>query len=105
MMTYSDITNVMNDVFTECRQLRDAGQKEYAKELDALSNFNRLADELNLDRKQILWTFLKKHYDGVLSYINGYQSQREDVRGRINDMIVYLVLLRAMIEDVQPQHP
>lgn len=99
MMTYNDIAITMSRVFAECDSLRQAGQKEYARNSNGLSNFDNLAEELQLDRKQILWIFLKKHYDGVLSYINGYQSQREDVRGRINDMIVYLVLLRAMIED------
>tara|TARA_Y100001938_G_scaffold144099_1_gene218121 strand:+ start:2646 stop:2765 length:120 start_codon:yes stop_codon:yes gene_type:complete len=34
-----------------------------------------------------------------MSYIKGYKSQREDVRGRITDIIVYLMLLWGMIEE------
>tara|TARA_Y100001938_G_C7856425_1_gene313380 strand:+ start:263 stop:400 length:138 start_codon:yes stop_codon:yes gene_type:complete len=37
--------------------------------------------------------------DGVMSYIKGHKSQREDVRGRITDIIVYLMLLWGMVEE------
>ena len=42
--------------------------------------------------------YLLKHIDGISSFVNGHQSQREDVRGRITDVIVYLCLLWGMIE-------
>ena len=44
-------------------------------------------------------TYLLKHIDGISAFVNGYTSQREDVRGRITDVIVYLCLLWGMIED------
>jgi len=43
--------------------------------------------------------FLLKHFDGITSYVDGHKSQREDVRGRIKDAIVYLMLLWGMIEE------
>ena len=43
--------------------------------------------------------YLLKHIDGISSYVNGHKSQREDVRGRITDAIVYLCLLWGMVED------
>ena len=42
--------------------------------------------------------YLLKHIDGIMAHINGHKSQREDVRGRITDAIVYLLLLRGMID-------
>lgn len=99
MMTVTDIKSVMQDVFNECYELREAGQKEYAGGSNGLGNFERLALELSMSREKILWVYLKKHLDGIVSYMNGHKSQRENVRGRINDAIVYLVLLRAMVED------
>lgn len=87
-------------ILDECQALREAGQKEYAHdESNAFGNFERTGSELFLVREKVLWIFLKKHLDGILAYINGHRSQREDVRGRINDSIVYLILLRAMVED------
>lgn len=86
-------------VTKETEYLRDMGQKEYAHDdQNALANFDRTGAELELEPTKVLWIFWKKHADGVLSWINGFRSQREDVRGRINDMIVYLVLLRALID-------
>jgi|TARA_R100001594_G_C4033319_1_gene261705 hypothetical protein len=43
--------------------------------------------------------YLLKHVDGIKAYVNGYKSQREDVRGRITDVIVYLMLLWGMVEE------
>ena len=39
-----------------------------------------------------------KHMDGIVAHINGHKSQREDIRGRIKDSIVYLTLYWAMVE-------
>lgn len=99
VVTMNDMARLMEKVFEECRALRAAGQKEYAhEESNALANFERLAHDLHMRREQILWVFTRKHLDGILAYINGHKSQREGVEGRINDVIVYLVLLRAMVQ-------
>jgi hypothetical protein len=47
----------------------------------------------------VWYTYANKHWDGVLAWINGHRSQREDIRGRILDLIVYLILLWAMVDD------
>jgi hypothetical protein len=47
----------------------------------------------------ILMVYLNKHMDGITAYINGHTSQREDVRGRIADAMVYLALLWGLVED------
>ena len=80
--------------------MREAGQKEYArKQNNAFANFERIGKSLNLSREKVLLVFLLKHIDGISSYVEGHLSQREDVRGRITDVIVYLCLLWGMIEE------
>jgi hypothetical protein len=92
--------SVMDRVFEECRSLRGAGQKEYGHGSDnAFSNFERVGERMGLDRAAVLLVYLEKHIDGIHSFVKGHRSQREDVRGRINDAIVYLCLLRGMVED------
>jgi hypothetical protein len=87
-------------MYNEIQELRKAGQAEYVGgDQNAFGNFERLANMLDLDRKSILWVYCTKHLDGITSYLRGHKSQREDVRGRINDVIVYLILLRGMIDD------
>lgn len=100
MKTRKDVAELMERVFAECQKTRDAGQKEYAHDdKNALANFERTGAELNIPREKVWYIFAKKHWDGVLSYINGHRSQRENVRGRLLDLIVYLILLWAMIDD------
>lgn len=99
-MNQNEMADMMEAVFHECQKLRGAGQKEYAHEgKDAFSNFNRVAERTGLDRKQVLLVYAEKHIDGIHTYVQGHASQREDVRGRINDLIVYMCLLRGMIEE------
>lgn len=101
-MDYKTMQQVMYNVFNECDALRAAGQKEYARDdAEAFANFNRVANATGVDRKGVLMVYAMKHWDGIASYVQGHQSQREDVRGRINDLIVYLCLLRGMVEEEQ----
>ena len=100
MITRADMKDVLNAVFNECRELMGHGQKEYAHdEANAMANFERTGEELGIPRDKVLMIFARKHWDGIVSYVNGHKSQRESVKGRINDCINYLVLLRGMIED------
>ena len=97
-MNKSEMANVMDEVFNECRALRGDGQAEYAhNDSEAFANFNRVAERLGIDRKAVLMVYAEKHIDGIHSFIQGHKSQREDVRGRINDVIVYLCLLQGMV--------
>jgi len=94
------MAKVMATIFEKCQSFRESGQKEYAhKEDNAFANFERVGERLTLDRKKVLLVYLEKHLDGIHSYVNGYKSQREDVRGRILDLIVYSTLLYGMIEE------
>ena len=85
---------------TEIAKTRESGQKEYAHRKDnVFANFERIGDALDIEREKVLMIYLLKHVDGIKAYVNGYKSQREDVRGRITDVIVYLMLLWGMVEE------
>lgn len=84
----------------EITKTRESGQKEYAHDEDnVFANFERVASTLNIPREKVLMTYLLKHVDGVVSYVDGHKSQREDVRGRLTDIIVYLMLLWGMVDE------
>jgi len=104
MRTRADVRILMERVFKECQETREAGQKEYAHdEQNALANFERISTDLGFDRESVWYVYARKHWDGVLAWIKGHRSQREDVRGRIKDLIVYLVLLWAMVDDLEDE--
>lgn len=61
----------------------------------------RVAERTGISREQVLMVYLEKHMDGIHAWVNGHRSQREGVRGRINDAVVYLTILRAMADDLE----
>ena len=89
----------MDQIFTEVQKTREEGQDEYAHgSANAFANFDRVGSRTNQKRENVLLTYLLKHIDGIIAHINGHVSQREDVRGRIKDCIVYLCLLWGMVD-------
>ena len=65
---------------------------------DRLANFYRIATELNIDPKVVLWVYLKKHLDSITCYIkHGKEFSNESIEGRIHDARNYLVLLNGII--------
>ena len=99
-MTHLKMHTLMSKIIKIVESTRDEGQKEYAHDQDdVFANFNRVANLLEEDRKKVLMTYMLKHVDGIAAFVKGHKSQREDVRGRITDCIVYLMLLWGMIEE------
>ena len=99
-MTHSEMHKLMNSILDNIVKIRDEGQKEYAHDSnDVFANFNRVGNLLEVDKKKVLMTYMLKHVDGIAAYVKGHKSQREDVRGRITDCVVYLMLLWGMIEE------
>ena len=93
---------LMENIFKEVQQTREEGQKEYAHSPEnAFANFDRIGSRTNQPRENVLLTYLLKHIDGIIAHINGHTSQREDVRGRIKDCIVYLCLLWGMFDSLE----
>ena len=96
-MKYKHMRNLMDSIWKRVLKIRDAGQQEYAHdEKNVFANFERVGNLLDVNREKVLMTYLLKHIDGIAAYTKGLKSQREDVRGRITDAIVYLCLLWAM---------
>ena len=88
------------EILPEITKTRDAGRKEYAHDEDnVFANFERVANALDTSREKVLMVYLLKHIDGISAYSKGHKSQREDVRGRLTDAIVYLMLLWGMVAD------
>lgn len=106
-MTRDEMAEVMLGLQMSEERLRQEGQKEYAHSEDnAFANFERVGKMLNLPREKVLMVYLLKHIDGIIAWVNGHRSQREDVSGRIGDARVYLALLMGMaLEDDGPYFP
>ena len=87
-------------IIPSIEKMRKSGQAEYANDDNNIfANFDRVANDININRKQVIWCYLRKHLDGVLNFIENGTEQREAIQGRISDIIVYMMLLWASIED------
>ena len=81
-------------------KMRQGGQEEYANDLENIfANFDRSANRRGLKRNQVIGCHMDKHFDGITNYISNKKEQREKIEGRIADLIVYLMLLWASIEE------
>jgi hypothetical protein len=90
---------LIKKIFLQIQETREQGQREYARnQNNAFANFERVGENLGIKREEVLLVYLLKHIDGICSFVKGHKSQREDVRGRLTDAIVYLCLLWGMIE-------
>lgn len=96
----SDVEQIIEAIFNQIRKLRAAGQAEYAHDDERpFRNFEEVAEELGISREKVWAAYARKHWDGILAYIKGHRSQRESVKGRILDEILYMCLLYAMVEE------
>lgn len=96
-MKKDEFNELFLDIMMKVKKTRDEGQKEYAHtEENVFANFERVASSLDISKEKALMVYLMKHMDGINAWIKGHKSQREDVRGRIKDAIVYLCLLWGM---------
>lgn len=105
--TREDVATLMDVMHKEEQGTREQGQKEYAHhDHNALRNFEMVGELVPcphcgkpIGRVATLMVYLLKHMFGVLAWVGGHKSQREDVRGRVKDARVYLALFRAMVEE------
>lgn len=98
-MKQKEAEGIFTGLWMDVMELRKQGNKEYAHSEDTLANFKRVAERTGITPEQVLMVYAEKHIDGIHSYISGHKSQREGVIGRINDLVVYMGLLRCLIEE------
>lgn len=104
-MKHTEFQSIINDTLLRIKDLTATKGEEYkGAEDNQFGNFERGALELGLTREQILMVYLSKHLDSIRTYIRdkakGERRQlSEPIIGRIDDAILYLILLRAMVID------
>ena len=103
-MTNADVEVMFRETFEELIALRSIKSREYSDDGDALANFRRNAVDLEMPMETVWRVYASKHWDSIGNFIrditNGKKRElSEPIEGRIHDMIVYLLLLKAMIKE------
>ena len=112
-MTREEMAALLTEIQKKENYLREQGQKEYAHDdNNAFANFERVGSQVRcvcehcggstrIGPLATLMVYLLKHIDGVIAYVGGHRSQREDVRGRLSDVRVYSALAWGIIEEME----
>lgn len=91
-------------MFARVKVLSTVKGGEYSGDVDRLLNFRRNAKALALTKEQIWAVYAAKHWDALIQYIQDIQIGRqrpreEQIEGRVDDLITYLILFRAMLDE------
>lgn len=96
-------TLVAETIKTSAALLMSKGH-EYAGPDDRLGNFKRGARLTGCTPLQVAFIYASKHYDAISTYITkdaqGYEQKlSEPIGGRLDDLINYCILLKAIIQE------
>lgn len=102
-MKHSTFRKLLTQVHEKMVSLTESKGEEYKGVQDnQFGNFERTAQDTGLSREQVWLVFFNKHFDALRTYVRdmatGVERKRsESIVGRIDDAILYLILLRGMV--------
>lgn len=104
MISYAEYQDVVESTIEAINRLSKLKGGEYAGDTDRLANFRRNGQTLGLPMEVIWAVYYNKHHDAVMQFINdlvnGKSRERiEPLSGRLDDMIVYCILFKAMLRE------
>ena len=104
MFSHERFNKLVAETFDKVRDLSHLKGAEYSGDTDRLLNFRRNGDRLHLPIETIWAVYASKHWDAVMQYVHDIQhgtdrTRLESIAGRADDLIVYLLLFKAMVEE------
>lgn len=102
-MKKGDFKVMLSKVATKMMDLTTSKGEEYSRDDDQFANFKRQAEEAGVSKFVVWLIFFNKHIDAVKYFVKHGHTLSESIVDRIDDAILYLMLLRGMIiEDGSP---
>jgi hypothetical protein len=104
MIDHTTYDKIVAETWDTINELGKKKGGEYAGDHDRLENFKRNGARLNLP-KEIIWAvYAGKHWDAITQYCADVhagknRSRMESLKGRCDDLIVYLILFKAMLQE------
>lgn len=98
-MNTTEFLDLLDETAGHLHNLTYSKGREYAGSDDQLANFKRLGRTLGLPPEAVLLVYLTKHLDSIQTYVRELPepAPSEPITGRIDDAILYLILLKALI--------
>lgn len=100
--THAKFDQLVKETFDNISELSSLKGGEYAGDSDRLENFRRNGKRLDLPMEAIWHTYIAKHWDAVEQYIKDTikgktRKRMESLSSRLDDMILYCLLFKAML--------
>lgn len=94
----------------EIRKLATLKGGEYAGDCDRLANFRRNAERLGTSMELVWAVYAGKHWDAIQQYVQDLGAGKdrprlEGLAGRADDLIVYAILFKAILEEREAVRP
>lgn len=105
-MNRRDFDELVEQTVRETATLLIQKGAEYGGDSDRLSNFKRGAVHIGVTPLQVALIYTSKHFDAISTYIRNdaqgmEQILSEPIEGRLNDLINYAFLIKALIKETQ----
>ena len=99
--SHSAYDSLLQDTVEKIQSLSKIKGGEYAVVGDRLDNFRRAALDQGLSMESVWRTYAAKHWDSISTYVKDInmgitRPRSEPILGRADDLIVYLILFKAM---------
>lgn len=104
MYTHAQYDKLVKATIEQINSLSKLKGGEYAGDVDRLANFRRNAAALGLNMETVWAVYAGKHWDAIQQYVKDLQEGKtrpraESITGRADDLIVYAILFKAMVEE------
>ena len=104
MYTNHQYDALLGETVDKIKGLSKSKGGEYAGDKDRLANFTRNATALGLRSEQVWAVYAGKHWDAIQQYVQDMATGKsryrsEPIEGRADDLIVYLILFKAILEE------
>lgn len=102
VFSHEEYAKLINETVEKIRELSEKKGGEYAGDVDRLANFRRNGKALGLPMETVWAVYAGKHWDAIQQYIRDQREGKdrdrlESIDGRVDDLIVYCLLFKAMI--------
>jgi hypothetical protein len=108
-MDQKKLYEIFETTFASNLKLMEVKNGEYSGNVDALGNFHRGSQLAGVTPLQCALTYASKHFDAIATYVRdqatgAVRPRSEKIEGRLDDLIVYAVLMKALIAEAdQPE--
>lgn len=102
--TWEEYEKIVQSTIKKITELAHTKGAEYAGDEDRLANFRRNGLDIGIPMETVWRVYAGKHWDAISQFIKDLNTGKrralsEPMEGRVDDLIVYLLLFKCMLAE------